>query len=220
MPGHRGHQEGARRVHEGALPDARVRDVFLTGAAARAEHYEIAAYTGLIEQARALGERDSVEAAPGEPEAGEGGAQEGRDDLEAHPQGGRLRGAFALQRRARARRARATAARSRGRSLRRPGRSASRVAHGRESVPPVASGWRRSGPIDARSISELEERRSPDPSRGRRRCARHLADRAARRAVVRVPVDDEVGRCMPIGPASRPSRGTPRSARARRRACP
>ena len=37
-----------------------VRDVFLTGAASRAEHYEIAAYTGLIEQARALGERESV----------------------------------------------------------------------------------------------------------------------------------------------------------------
>jgi len=35
-------------------------DVFLTGSAARAEHYEIAAYTSLIEQARALGERDSV----------------------------------------------------------------------------------------------------------------------------------------------------------------
>ena len=35
-------------------------DVFLTGAASRTEHYEIAAYTGLIEQARALGERDSV----------------------------------------------------------------------------------------------------------------------------------------------------------------
>ncbi len=35
-------------------------DVFLTGSAARTEHYEIAAYTSLIEQARALGERDSV----------------------------------------------------------------------------------------------------------------------------------------------------------------
>ena len=35
-------------------------DVHLTGAAARAEHYEIAAYTGLVEKARALGERDSV----------------------------------------------------------------------------------------------------------------------------------------------------------------
>jgi ferritin-like metal-binding protein YciE len=35
-------------------------DVFLTGSASRTEHYEIAAYTSLIEQARALGERDSV----------------------------------------------------------------------------------------------------------------------------------------------------------------
>jgi ferritin-like metal-binding protein YciE len=38
-----------------------MRDAFLTGAAARAEHYEIAAYTGLVNQARALGERDAVE---------------------------------------------------------------------------------------------------------------------------------------------------------------
>lgn len=36
-------------------------DVFLTGAAARAEHYEIAAYTGLVNKARALRERDAVE---------------------------------------------------------------------------------------------------------------------------------------------------------------
>jgi ferritin-like metal-binding protein YciE len=35
-------------------------DVFLTGSAARAEHYEIAAYNSLIAKARALGERDSV----------------------------------------------------------------------------------------------------------------------------------------------------------------
>ena len=31
-------------------------DLFLTGAAARTEHYEIAAYTGLITMAGALGE--------------------------------------------------------------------------------------------------------------------------------------------------------------------
>ena len=37
-----------------------MRDVF-TGAAARAEHYEIAAYTGLVNQARRLGEREAVE---------------------------------------------------------------------------------------------------------------------------------------------------------------
>jgi ferritin-like metal-binding protein YciE len=35
-------------------------DVFLTGSASRTEHYEIAAYTSLIEKARALGERESV----------------------------------------------------------------------------------------------------------------------------------------------------------------
>lgn len=36
-------------------------DVFLTGAAARAEHYEIAAYTGLVSKARTLREREAVE---------------------------------------------------------------------------------------------------------------------------------------------------------------
>jgi ferritin-like metal-binding protein YciE len=38
-----------------------MRDAFLTGAAARAEHYEIAAYTGLVNKARALGEREAVD---------------------------------------------------------------------------------------------------------------------------------------------------------------
>jgi ferritin-like metal-binding protein YciE len=42
-------------------PEGGVRDVFLTGAAARTEHYEIAAYTGLISLATALGERDCAE---------------------------------------------------------------------------------------------------------------------------------------------------------------
>jgi ferritin-like metal-binding protein YciE len=35
-------------------------DAFLTGAASRTEHYEIAAYTGLVSQARALKEREAV----------------------------------------------------------------------------------------------------------------------------------------------------------------
>ena len=35
-------------------------DLVNTGAAARTEHYEIAAYTGLIEMARALGEQNAV----------------------------------------------------------------------------------------------------------------------------------------------------------------
>ena len=34
--------------------------MFLTGAAARTEHYEIAAYTGLITMAEALGETDAA----------------------------------------------------------------------------------------------------------------------------------------------------------------
>jgi ferritin-like metal-binding protein YciE len=37
-----------------------VRDMFLTGAAARTEHYEIAAYTGLVSKARSLGRSDAV----------------------------------------------------------------------------------------------------------------------------------------------------------------
>jgi ferritin-like metal-binding protein YciE len=41
-------------------PSPEVRDIFLTGSGARAEHYEIAAYTGLITMARALGETDAV----------------------------------------------------------------------------------------------------------------------------------------------------------------
>jgi ferritin-like metal-binding protein YciE len=38
-----------------------VLDQFLTGAGARAEHYEIAAYTGLVTMARALGERAAAD---------------------------------------------------------------------------------------------------------------------------------------------------------------
>ena len=42
-------------------PSPEVRDLFLTGSGARAEHYEIAAYSGLVTMARALGERECVE---------------------------------------------------------------------------------------------------------------------------------------------------------------
>lgn len=42
-------------------PTSDIRDLFLTGAAARTEHYEIAAYTGLISMARKLGEKEVVE---------------------------------------------------------------------------------------------------------------------------------------------------------------
>ena len=57
--------EGIKKEHDEFMkentPSDEMRDAFLTGAAARAEHYEIAAYTGLVNQARALGERDAVE---------------------------------------------------------------------------------------------------------------------------------------------------------------
>ena len=39
-------------------PAPKVRDIFLTGSGARAEHYEIAAYTGMITIAKGLGETD------------------------------------------------------------------------------------------------------------------------------------------------------------------
>ena len=56
--------EGIKKEHDEFMrenePTAKLKDVFLTGAAARAEHYEIAAYNGLVSQARALGERDQM----------------------------------------------------------------------------------------------------------------------------------------------------------------
>ncbi len=57
--------EGIKKEHdefvEEQRPSPQVLDMFLTGAASRTEHYEIAAYTGLIAQARALRQRESVE---------------------------------------------------------------------------------------------------------------------------------------------------------------
>ena len=41
-------------------PSPVITDLFLTGAGARTEHYEIAAYTGLITMAQALGEKSAV----------------------------------------------------------------------------------------------------------------------------------------------------------------
>ncbi len=57
--------EGIKKEHDDFIrenqPTPVIRDAFLTGAAARTEHYEIAAYTGLVNQARALGEREAVD---------------------------------------------------------------------------------------------------------------------------------------------------------------
>jgi len=56
--------EGIKAEHDEFMrerkPTEAICDLFLTGAAARTEHYEIAAYTGLVEMARALGERESA----------------------------------------------------------------------------------------------------------------------------------------------------------------
>ena len=56
--------EGITKEHDEFMakedPSPEVRDIFLTGAGARAEHYEIAAYKGLITLAEGLGETDAI----------------------------------------------------------------------------------------------------------------------------------------------------------------
>jgi ferritin-like metal-binding protein YciE len=54
--------EGLKKEHEELTSevDESLIDLVDAGAAARTEHYEIAAYSGLIEKARALGEQDAV----------------------------------------------------------------------------------------------------------------------------------------------------------------
>jgi ferritin-like metal-binding protein YciE len=55
--------EGIKKEHDEFVskeqPSSAVLDMFLTGAAARTEHYEIAAYTGMITMADALGETEA-----------------------------------------------------------------------------------------------------------------------------------------------------------------
>jgi ferritin-like metal-binding protein YciE len=57
--------EGIKKEHDDFVSEnttsSKMLDAFLTGAAARTEHYEIAAYTGLVSQARALKQREAVE---------------------------------------------------------------------------------------------------------------------------------------------------------------
>ena len=56
--------DGIKTEHEEFMseskPSPEIRDMFTAGSAARVEHYEIAAYTGLITLARGLGETESV----------------------------------------------------------------------------------------------------------------------------------------------------------------
>jgi ferritin-like metal-binding protein YciE len=57
--------EGIKKEHDEFVQEngttSKMHDAFLTGAASRAEHYEIAAYTSLVSQARALKQREAVE---------------------------------------------------------------------------------------------------------------------------------------------------------------
>jgi ferritin-like metal-binding protein YciE len=57
--------DGLRREHDEFMqsedPSPEICDMFNTGAAARTEHYEIAAYTGLVTTARALGETKAAD---------------------------------------------------------------------------------------------------------------------------------------------------------------
>jgi ferritin-like metal-binding protein YciE len=54
--------EGLKKEHDELVSEAEpaLIDLIDTGAAARTEHYEIAAYSGLMEMARSLGETDAV----------------------------------------------------------------------------------------------------------------------------------------------------------------
>ena len=69
--------DGIKQEHdefvEKESPSAEVLDSFLTGAGARTEHYEIAAYEGLIVDRAGDGRDPGREAPVGEPRRGEGG---------------------------------------------------------------------------------------------------------------------------------------------------
>ncbi len=56
--------EGIAKEHDTFMsqekPSPEICDLFLTGAGARTEHYEIAAYSGLVTHARALGETEAA----------------------------------------------------------------------------------------------------------------------------------------------------------------
>ena len=57
--------EGIKREHDEFVkegPSPQVLDAFLTSAAAKTEHYEIATYEGLVAKARALGEKRAADA--------------------------------------------------------------------------------------------------------------------------------------------------------------
>jgi ferritin-like metal-binding protein YciE len=59
-PGFDGIKEEHDEFMQKEQPSSEICDMFLTGAAARTEHYEIAAYTGLVAAAQALGNTEAA----------------------------------------------------------------------------------------------------------------------------------------------------------------
>ena len=89
--------EGIKAEHDEFMkeekPSKSITDLFLTGAAARTEHYEIAAYEGLVGMAKALGETKSASLLEQELEAGDRGAPKGDlSEQEADRQFGAVEG--------------------------------------------------------------------------------------------------------------------------------
>ncbi len=84
--------EGLKTEHDEFVkdesPSPDVMDMFLTGAGARTEHYEIAAYTGLVTMADALGEKDAAKLLRTNLRAGDGSARQADHHRpDAQPQG-------------------------------------------------------------------------------------------------------------------------------------
>ena len=83
--------EGIKAEHDEFIkkerPSSEIRDMFLTGAAARAEHYEIAAYNGLDHDGPGPRRARVRRSARPEPEAGEGGPPARRVDRQADGEG-------------------------------------------------------------------------------------------------------------------------------------
>jgi len=79
--------EGVKQEHDDFVakesPSQDVLDLFLTGAVRAPEHYEIAAYEGLVTMAEAMGEAEVVELLTDNTRAGDDGAREAEDDWEA-----------------------------------------------------------------------------------------------------------------------------------------
>ena len=85
--------EGIKQEHDDFVanesPSQEVLDAFLTGAGARTEHYEIAAYEGLVTMADAMGEDEVAKLLSEEPRRGEDSSPEDASHWQAACRGRR-----------------------------------------------------------------------------------------------------------------------------------